>query len=163
MEPCQHQHLWIRMEVLVLLQRGGGREREQFLGRSTAPWPSVPHSLGQLGVLTSPFRAPGPCSMDTTHSLDPGPIVSPCGRVAHSHGHSQEVVLWTRGWSVPCRGRGRALPLWSQLSTPLSPCSGGQGEGLAAKFSDCCSPLLKWNRLQASCWIPIHIVFGLQN
>ena len=54
----------------MLLQRAGGREREQFLGRSTAPWLSVPHSLGQLGVLTSPFRAPGPCSMDPTHILD---------------------------------------------------------------------------------------------
>ena len=139
------------------------RDKMPFLGREHSSLLSVPHSLGDPGpsVLICPFRAPPSCTMDPTRCLDSEPsglIMPPFSGVIHSHGHHEEVALWTQGCSLSWMVSRDVSCLSNHNSpSPSLPAREDCGERLTANLSDCCSQFLSRKLLQGLCLILVPI------
>ena len=148
------------MKVPVLLRGAGlaGERRCTFLMVSTASWPSVSHSLGDLDPWSSPACSEiHPCAPWT--NTQPGLavngplVVSPFGRAITPTVTTRRLssLPWTISGDVPCLSDHSSPPPCS----PAQECCGG---AIAPRSPGCCSLLLKWNILQGVCSILIPIV-----
>ena len=87
-----------------------------------------------------------------------GLIMPPFGGVIHSHGHHEEVALWTQGWSLPWMVSRDVSCLSNHNSpSPSLPAREDCGERLTANLSGCCSQLLSRKLLQGLCLILVPI------
>ena len=119
MGPCQHRHLGIRMEGLVLLQ-GAGVGREPAVSWWQAqPQLSVPQSLGSWTLrLNLPIQSSFLRTQHTAWIRSPVASLTGLPLVESSHGHSQEAVLWKKGGLYPVGAGGCALRL-SLITVPI--------------------------------------------